>query len=336
MLKSIQSLRGIAAWLVVVHHIHQIMLPSGVGYENIDYIILKFSSGVDLFFVISGFIIYNSIMGSSSASFIFLAKRLWRVVPLYWFYTFVAVIVTMLWPGIVLQPSVEINEVLKSLLFIPYMNLEFGVQLPFLTVGWTLNYEMYFYVVSFLALLISRKNYLLIISFLIVSISSILAWIDKDNSFYSDGVVNEFLIGVIVGWIYRSGIVKKIDYKLCVLLISVSMFLIYHSDSFHNYISVGIPCGIIVLCFSLSEDGLKGSKVIKYLSTLGDWSYSTYLSHVLIICLTMKAHQEFNINLLLCMIFSVVATAFASFYTFSAIESRRMPSIRKESRKLLQ
>lgn len=336
MLKSIQSLRGIAAWLVVVHHIHQIMLPSGVGYKYVDSIILKFASGVDLFFVISGFIIYNSIIGSSSSAFIFLAKRLWRVVPLYWFYTFVAVMATMLLPGIVLQPSVEINEVMKSLLFIPYMNTEFGVHLPFLTVGWTLNYEMYFYVASFFALLISRKNYLLIISFLIISISSIIAWVSNDTSFYADGVVNEFLIGVFVGWVYRSGIIKGIDSKLSILLILLSLGFILASNSYHDYISVGIPCGVIVLCFSLSESILNRSKVIKYLSVLGDWSYSTYLSHVIVICLIMKAHQEFGINLLLCIVLSVVATAFVSFYTFRTIESRRMPSIRKESSGILQ
>lgn len=336
MLKSIQSLRGIAAWLVVIHHIHQIMLPSGVGYNYIDSIILKFASGVDLFFVISGFIIYNSIIGSRSTAFIFLAKRLWRVVPLYWLYTFVAVILTMVWPGIVLQPNVEINEVIKSFLFIPYMNMEFGVHLPFLTVGWTLNYEMYFYVASFLALLISRKNYLLIIFFIIIAMSSIVVRITNDNSFYADGVVNEFLIGVFVGWVYHSGIIKRIDSKLCLLLILLALGFIKASNSYHDYISVGIPCGVIVLCFSLSESRLNGRKVIKYLSVLGDWSYSTYLSHVIVICLIMKAHQEFSINLLICMIFSVVATAFVSFYTFRAIESRRMPYIRKESSNLLQ
>ncbi|HGH5415705.1 TPA: acyltransferase family protein [Citrobacter freundii] len=331
MLKSIQSLRGVAAWLVVIHHIHQIMLPSGIGYKNFDSTIIAFSSGVDLFFVISGFIIYNSIMASKSSAFIFLAKRLWRVVPLYWFYTFAAVILTVLWPGIILQPNVETGEVLKSFLFIPYINKEFGVHLPFLTVGWTLNYEMYFYVISFFALLISRKYYFFIISFLIPSISVIIIWIGKDNSFYADGVVNEFLIGVFVGWVYRSGIIKSINSKLCAILILVSIAFIFDSDIYHDYISVGIPCGIIVLCFSLSENGLKNSKVIKYLSILGDWSYSTYLSHVLVICLIMKAHQEFNLNLIICIIFSVVITAIVSFYTFNTIESRKMPSIRNES-----
>lgn len=331
MLKSIQSLRGIAAWLVVVHHIHQIMLPSGVGYKYVDSIILKFASGVDLFFVISGFIIYNSIIGSSSSAFIFLAKRLWRVVPLYWFYTFVAVMATMLLPGIVLQPSVEINEVMKSLLFIPYMNTEFGVHLPFLTVGWTLNYEMYFYVASFFAMLISRKNYLLIISFLIISISSIIAWVSNDTSFYADGVVNEFLIGVFVGWLYRSGIIKGINSKLCLLLILLALGFILASNSYHDYISVGIPCGVIVLCFSISESRLNGRKVIKYLSILGDWSYSTYLSHVLVICIVMRVYEAYSLNIIACMIVSVIVTAFVSYYTFNVIESKRIPHFKKQT-----
>jgi len=114
--------------------------------------------GVATFFVISGFIMTcttGSKFGSPQAAALFLKHRILRVVPLYWLYTAVAAV--LIGSGLWLKGrSISGLDLARSLAFIPYGD---GVNpmRPVLGQGWTLNYEMLFYLMFACAMLAPRR-----------------------------------------------------------------------------------------------------------------------------------------------------------------------------------
>src|SRR5262249_39672775 len=132
-LDSLQALRAVAALSVVLYHIDFI----GRG-----------AFGVDIFFVLSGFIICHVTAADRQH---FLLKRLIRIVPLYWARTLVVCALALAAPRLLQTTSDSWMGLLKSLFFIPYEK-ESGRVYPVLFLGWTLNYEMFFYVVFSIAL----------------------------------------------------------------------------------------------------------------------------------------------------------------------------------------
>src|ERR1051325_7145567 len=164
---SVQYLRGIAAVAVVYFHTKLIMAgfswplgrPFGAG-------------GVDLFFVISGFIMMVTTSAKSQSPWGFFLKRIIRVVPLYWGATLAAVALFLLVPAAFQKQTMSLSHVLLSLLFIPHhVGGEIGAA-PFFKIGWTLNFEMFFYLVFGLTLLLrSAWQRLLAIAMLFTSLT---------------------------------------------------------------------------------------------------------------------------------------------------------------------
>ncbi len=137
-LQSIQALRAIAATSVILVHIPFI----GKG-----------AFGVDIFFVISGFIIcYISSLNSDD----FLLKRVFRIVPLYWLGTFGVFLLALVVPAWLNATTANLTDLAKSLFLIPYKR-EDGGTFPMLFLGWTLEYEMFFYFAFGLALVFFKK-----------------------------------------------------------------------------------------------------------------------------------------------------------------------------------
>ena len=143
-LVSIQALRAIAALLVFWGHaINAVHLKIEADFPH-----LYGPFGVDLFFVISGFVmVYSSerLFGQPGAPITFFVRRLARIVPLYWLATAVLV-----W---FVVPYASTKAVLGSLFFAPHIPSE----APLLFVGWTLIFEMFFYAVFAIALLAKRR-----------------------------------------------------------------------------------------------------------------------------------------------------------------------------------
>ena len=137
LLVSVQALRGIAALLVVLFHLHLL----GPGF-----------AGVDIFFVLSGVIMGT--VGIHERPGVFIRRRLARIVPLYWLVTLAMCIMSLV-PGLMRNFQFDTVSLLKSLMFIPYRDAH-GDILPLVAPGWTLTYEMLFYMI-FAALLPSGR-----------------------------------------------------------------------------------------------------------------------------------------------------------------------------------
>lgn len=153
MIRPIQYLRGLAAMMVVWHHsvgqidatLQFIHVPPWGAY------------GVDLFFAISGFIMLVTTWDKPISPVEFIGHRIRRIVPLYWAATLLMVGIAILSPELFKTLRFDATSILKSLFFVPYWSLAQAGQIyPLLVPGWTLNYEMFFYALFALTLLMGK------------------------------------------------------------------------------------------------------------------------------------------------------------------------------------
>lgn len=150
---GIQYLRAGAALMVAYYHL-QSQIPAFTPALSFDRVInsAHLSSGVYVFFVISGFIMYVTGRKLSAAEFV--RRRLVRILPLYWSVTLAVSLIAVLAPHAVHRTDVTAEYVAKSMLFVPYANpTQHALLFPILVPGWSLNYEMAFYALFALGLL---------------------------------------------------------------------------------------------------------------------------------------------------------------------------------------
>jgi exopolysaccharide production protein ExoZ len=265
---SIQYLRCIAAMMVVWQH----------ATGQIAAIDSQFGAhGVDLFFVISGFVMVAATAGRDVSPMAFMRRRLLRVVPLYWMLTIGMVWVALVVPGTFSSLVVETDTFLKSLLFIPHFSATFPDQaLPLLAPGWTLNFEMYFYLVFALALLLpeSRRIPALLVYF---GASAALGWVwgpfdTAIGQTYTSPMLLEFVAGVLIAHAWLSGWLN-VSTRLSAAAIILGFFALLFVDRGVEGIAASlIVVGALNRAWAGWHHGL--------LRRLGDASYSIYLTHL--------------------------------------------------------
>ncbi|RZA09508.1 MAG: acyltransferase, partial [Proteobacteria bacterium] len=174
MLISLQALRALAAWMVVCHHFMQIFFnfhPTGpIGQFFTD----RGAVGVDIFFVISGLVIYLSTQDKDMPAGRFLLNRVIRIVPAYWLYSALMALMLLALGNWLPNSAIDLPHFILSLLFIPSENPGGYGLYPTLNVGWTLNYEMLFYLVFALVFSVPRRYRPLLIGAALLAISEVL------------------------------------------------------------------------------------------------------------------------------------------------------------------
>ncbi|MFC4255985.1 acyltransferase family protein [Altererythrobacter xixiisoli] len=203
---SIQALRFIAALAVVVLHstfYTMERLHSSTSVYDVG------ANGVRLFFVISGFVMIISsqkLLNTQRGWSVFAFKRIVRIVPIYWAITLIKVAVLLVTPAVVLHSELDWGYILKSFFFIPEYNVDGEIR-PLLGVGWTLNFEMFFYLLFALALACRVRPIRFIAPVLIVM--SALSLIKTPDwpvvaYFLCDPIVIDFLAGMLIAhWVQR-------------------------------------------------------------------------------------------------------------------------------------
>ena len=201
-IRPIQYLRALAAMMIVwVHSLYIIPgMVERLGALNFG------GTGVDLFFVISGFIMVVTTAEKNVTPEKFFLRRIIRVVPLYWLATLAVIACAAVKHSF--NEAFAPAAIAKSLLFIPYSSLEIprGVW-PILQNGWTLNYEMFFYALFGLSLAAPERARLPILAVMLGSLVVIGGVFGPFTSplplFYTSAFLLEFVAGMILahGWL---------------------------------------------------------------------------------------------------------------------------------------
>lgn len=267
---SIELLRFVAATSVLFVHIPTI----GAGYF-----------GVDIFFVISGFVMMLSTEASAKS---FLLKRAIRILPIYYALTIGVFLIAMWHPSLLANTTADLSHLVKSLLFIPFDKNGIG-HYPILFLGWTLNYEMYFYVIFWAALMISRSHRALISTVALVTIYLLC----KGNrslplAAYGNSIALEFALGMLVyEFVVKKDAVKSI--QICVPLLLVALTSAGFSES--RFFQLGILSSLFV---ALTLVVLKRVEIPRIVTLLGGSSYALYLTHPYIIQVFDKSTRWFS------------------------------------------
>lgn len=199
-LLGVQALRFVAAFAVVVLHCSFYTverLTPALGTYDLG------ANGVRLFFVISGFVMLASshrLEGTPLGWRVFALKRIVRIVPMYWVITSVKLATLLAVPAVVLHSQLDWSFIAKSYAFIPAINKD-GELHPLLGVGWTLNFEMFFYLLFALALALRVPPLRLITP--ILGGLTLLSFFKTDEwpvplRFWADPVVLDFLAGMLI------------------------------------------------------------------------------------------------------------------------------------------
>lgn len=276
----LQCLRGIAALMIVVLHINTQLKSQGYIGEWPYWL----NGGVDIFFVISGFIMWVSTsLNPNRTAHQFIVDRITRIVPLYWFLTSCIVVMMLVAPHYLKTSSFNIRHVIASFLFLPYPHPSSAHFWPVVIPGWTLNYEMFFYVLFSVAIFfVKLPSFVRMAMIFVLVIFSILfsglAYpLYNPILFYNNPIMIEFLMGIAIGWFY---IICQTRHRFAISLLFAGFIVLFliNVEQYPRWIGLGIPALLIVAGAAFTF-GFRFAPLEK----LGDWSYSLYLSHVITI-----------------------------------------------------
>lgn len=269
---SIQYLRGIAALMVVWHH--ALALIPG----TMDFIRLPpfGKSGVDIFFVISGFIMVATTADKPIIGRRFFELRIVRVVPLYWLATLAMMGTGLLVPAIFKTLKFDGVSVAKSLLFIPYDSLSWpGNVWPVLIPGWTLNFEMFFYALFAITLYLPKWRLSTLLGTLagLVAVGSIVGRSGPLVTVYTSPMLLEFGLGA---WLAHDWQRRSPDNSLFgpIAMMWVGALLLVKPDS-----QIDLIVGALLLVAGALEPRIRDINN-RLLLELGNASYSIYLTHL--------------------------------------------------------
>lgn len=270
-LLSLQYLRAVAAIMVVLHHARN---PQPWLFNPMEHF-QSFAWGVDIFFLISGFIMYVAARHESLSDF--LVRRLIRVVPLYWVATLAFVLVsTKLQPWTI--SADDGARIIKSMLFIPHSNpRENGEIFPYLIPGWTLNYEMFFYAIFFVGLLVGRLAWVVsLVMMALLLVGGALNPGDVILRAYTRPYISEFLCGFWVGWLYVRYPIRC-GWSVCLYLGALGLIFVQYAVRPEYRFAARALLATMILVGALAHD--QWLRQSKFLRDIGDASYSIYLSH---------------------------------------------------------
>jgi len=292
MLYSLQALRAFAAWVVVCHHFMQIFFDFKASGPIGQLLTDRGAVGVDIFFVISGLVIYLSTRDKTIEPRQFLLNRVLRIVPAYWFYTLAMAGLLLVASRWMPHQEFDWHHLLLSLLFVPAENPGGYGLYPTLNVGWTLNFEMFFYLLFGLAFLVRQRHQLLLVTVALLLVSEVLGRLGVLSRFYNNDIIYEFLLGIGLGVLYRRGLIRE-GIWMPLALLAVAGYAIYHLDASQRLLHWGLPSALVVLAFVSLEPLFAGNRLLK---ALGDCSYSVYLIHVLVLYAGWFASQRLHLN----------------------------------------
>ena len=295
-LVHLQILRGVAAALVVADHSFYMRVYLGISSPRYGYAATIMGDiGVSAFFILSGFLMVRQtkdMFGIVVAPLLFAYRRIVRIVPMYWIATVVWIVARIRWHDVI--PHLR-GQVLSSLFFLPNFYSLPRMQ-PVLLPGWTLNYEVAFYVLFAFCLFLPRRAGLItLMSVLFVAFEvGSLHFFNPGASvtgflyFYTQPYIGLFLCGALMAVVEREmKRVPRVTFPVspALLLLVPATLILISPTNLGARIEWGQVTGfiaVVVLLCSLESDRAPGP-FDRLLMILGDASYSVYLFHILVL-----------------------------------------------------
>ena len=271
---SIQLLRAVACLLVLLHHARNPkdwLFSPLAGWD--------FTTGVEIFFVISGFIMYAAARAEAPAEF--MRRRVIRIAPLY-------AIATLTWAGWMALHGLytDPGHLVMSLLIIPHASPGHPDLIwPVLSPGWTLCYEMFFYLLFTVGLATRRIG--------VATAGVILPLVTLGFLFDPQGAIPHaatapillaFLAGMGIAWAH-----ERVSFaKAWPLAIAGAVALGLHASPWAELskVSIVVASAALVAGALALEPFLHGPRLAP-MRLVGDASYSIYLFHTLVLAQVM-------------------------------------------------
>ncbi len=281
-LEGLQTARALAVLMVLTGHViaeaeHFLALDLPGDW-------IPWTRGVDLFFVISGFIVVRSASQWRGGARAFLVRRFLRIAPLYYLFTTLMVLALLTAPGAVKDTGLSPGQILGSYLFFPTERAD-GRIAPVLSPGWTLNYEMAFYAALSACLMLKRPFAALTAVFCAAALLGAIwspeglfegaasgpikaAWV-----FATNPICLEFLFGMGLARLWP-GRRAHGGAALAMGLSGAVLLILLDATTLPRFVAAGLPATLIVASVTLAAP-----KVRWPLQGIGDASYAIYLSH---------------------------------------------------------
>ncbi len=248
---SIQYLRGLAALAVVCFHVSEAFSgPFSVG-----------AAGVDVFFVISGFIMWVTTSGRPPDPLRFIGRRITRIVPLYWIVTMLTSVAILLRPRFFYDHVLNVLNFFGSLFFVPV--LEKGMPHPVVLQGWTLTYEMMFYLLFALTLVLDERRRFGALIGLLVALSALHFLLPAGYArVLTRSLVLEFAAGVVIGRLWMEDF--RLPLKVALALLCAGFLLLAATEFVGSEVTRvlrwGVPATLIVAGAVFAERPVRSSR----------------------------------------------------------------------------
>jgi exopolysaccharide production protein ExoZ len=282
-INAIQSLRAGAAILVLVSH--ALLYPlaeQSLAYGRLGWL------GVIVFFVVSGFIMVAVTGEGRFEARTFLRRRVLRVVPLYWTFTLLAALLALMLPELFKSTVFDGEQLLLSLAFIPFYNPASHGLHPLYKLGWTLNYEMFFYVTFALLAFFDARRRVLALTFTYLVLTIVGLMLRPEGAipaFYTSYMPMAFVVGAWLGLAHIEGRLQQLSTRLTVLLLVIGMAGLVEGFWIGRGVVEDATAFMGLLAFGSAAVALYvGLEArlprLRLLEELGDASYSIYLVHI--------------------------------------------------------
>lgn len=290
-LYGIQVLRAFAALMVAVHHVQPdaAILAQRSGASFSPSYLLPWMAGVDIFFVVSGFIMVHSsekLFDMAEGPRLFLLRRLARIVPLYWAATTLFLAVGLMLPAALNSGAPGLGQIVSSYLFWPALSAE-GLVQPVYSLGWTLNYEMLFYALFALALFLPRAAVVPAVTLalaLLVGAERLAGPLPLPFGFWGQPIVLEFAAGMGLALLRRRGLRLPGEYRWLAAALAIAILLVaaplYGAlTGWWSFALHGSAASLLVMAAASGSGQSAPSALVRGLAEVGNASYALYLVH---------------------------------------------------------
>ena len=318
--QRIQALRFFAAAAVVVYHT-QLTVGSYFPKQP-RFPILEFgANGVDLFFVISGFIIFYIGSTRETAASVFIVRRVERIVPMYWAVTALTFALSYV-PGVARSEAPSVLHLFQSLLFVSWIN---GfTAYPVLNVGWTLEYEMLFYAIAATAMALTKKPWAFAGAVMLA-----LVVIGRGTPFFlQNPIIIEFVFGMtIASFLYQRRLFPWL--LIGTVLVVATLPMVGPAGRVWTFGLASVVVVAVAIVLDLRTE-YRGS----ILPELGNASYSIYLVHVLVISLACKIMARLAPTISALVVIPIVSlfSIMVGYVVYWAIEKRLIAAFHRNRR----